>query len=333
MILIFTTQYDSSSNIVIQWLDSLGQDVIRINGDEHKYSLEKIDATGIYFKNAESQAIINLSSATACWWRRTGIREWHLQNNISNRKSTTHTDGKGIDLQTLLYHYMRNELKSLQTYIHNRLYSEIPINLGSPTFDLNRLHVLEEAKKLNISVPHFEIVTNLLQLKATKNKYKKLVTKAIGEGLYDVIGNTRYYTYTEEITDFMINNIGLSFPPSLVMEEIDKQFEVRSFYIDGAFFSMAILSQSNEDSKVDFRKAPPAAEFPYKLPIELESKLRKLYKHLNLNTGSADIIVDKNNQHIFLEINPVGQFGMTSIPCNYNLEEKIAKYLIYGKNI
>jgi hypothetical protein len=31
--------------------------------------------------------------------------------------------------------------------------------------------------------------------------------------------------------------------------------------------------------------------------------------------------------NVFLEINPVGEFGMVSIPCNYNLHEKVYKTL------
>jgi D-alanine-D-alanine ligase-like ATP-grasp enzyme len=48
---------------------------------------------------------------------------------------------------------------------------------------------------------------------------------------------------------------------------------------------------------------------------------------LDLNCGSIDMIVTPKNEYVFLEVNPVGQFGMVSYPCNYNLEKKIAEYL------
>lgn len=51
-------------------------------------------------------------------------------------------------------------------------------------------------------------------------------------------------------------------------------------------------------------------------------------KLMDLNTGSIDMIKNKNNEYIFLEVNPVGQFSMVSYPCNYYIEEKIASYLI-----
>ena len=93
---------------------------------------------------------------------------------------------------------------------------------------------------------------------------------------------------------------------------------------------MAIFSQKNEGTVVDFRKytdGNPQRKVPYKLPKSEEKKLIALMEELDLNTGSIDIIVDINNNYIFLEVNPVGQFGMTSVPCNYYLERKIAKTL------
>jgi hypothetical protein len=36
---------------------------------------------------------------------------------------------------------------------------------------------------------------------------------------------------------------------------------------------------------------------------------------------------------VFLEVNPTGQYGMVSDPCNYYLDKKIAEYLIdYDEN-
>src|SRR5690606_10463706 len=115
--------------------------------------------------------------------------------------------------------------------------------------------------------------------------------------------------------------------PSLVMEMIEKKYEIRTFYLNGVFYSMAIFSQSQDQTKVDFRKYATNRTTPYKLPNTIEKQLQKVFEEFNLNTGSADIILDKNNKYIFLEINSVGQFDMTSRPCNYNLHRKVANYL------
>jgi D-alanine-D-alanine ligase-like ATP-grasp enzyme len=48
----------------------------------------------------------------------------------------------------------------------------------------------------------------------------------------------------------------------------------------------------------------------------------------NLDCGSIDLIYSTDEKYYFLEVNPVGQFGMVSYPCNYQLEKKIAIELI-----
>src|SRR5690606_41647080 len=58
----------------------------------------------------------------------------------------------------------------------------------------------------------------------------------------------------------------------------------------------------------------------FNLPSDIENKLTKLMNVLSLNFGSIDMIVSKNREYYFLEVNPVGQFGMVSFPCNYNIE-------------
>lgn len=51
---------------------------------------------------------------------------------------------------------------------------------------------------------------------------------------------------------------------------------------------------------------------------------------IKLNCGSVDMVLTKDNQYIFLEVNPIGQFSQVSIPANYLIEKEIAKYLLYG---
>ena len=64
------------------------------------------------------------------------------------------------------------------------------------------------------------------------------------------------------------------------------------------------------------------------MPIEITKKLSKLADFFGIKTGSFDLVKTENNEYVFLEINPGGQFEMVSKPCNYFLDQKIAKELI-----
>ena len=72
----------------------------------------------------------------------------------------------------------------------------------------------------------------------------------------------------------------------------------------------------------------PNRYVPFLLPKDIEEKLLNLLEDLDLNTGSVDLIYDNDDNYVFLEINPVGQFGMVSINCNYHIEKMISEDLI-----
>ncbi|MGE4289184.1 MAG: hypothetical protein AB7E36_10865 [Salinivirgaceae bacterium] len=70
--------------------------------------------------------------------------------------------------------------------------------------------------------------------------------------------------------------------------------------------------------------------YPIKLPKDIELKLNVLMVKLNLNFGSIDLVMDNGGKIIFLEVTPTGEFSQLSNYCNYEIEEKIAKYLSNG---
>lgn len=158
----------------------------------------------------------------------------------------------------------------------------------------------------------------------------RIITKPIGEVAVFENENYNYRMYTSEILDTNFVNLPEKFGISLFQKLIEKKFEIRAFFIDGSVFSVAIFSQENEMTKVDFRRYPRKNQnrvVPYKLPFNIEEKICLLMHNLNLNTGSIDFIVDENNIIYFLEINPVGQFGFVAKGLYTDLHRLIANYL------
>lgn len=329
MIIIFTIKYDISTSNVVKWLQYYNQEVIRINSDDDTFKLLSINANEILFKNTLTNKVYNLLAAKSCWWRRNGIGK----TTFTTSKIRSELIIDNIELTALIKHngnLLSEEAEDLKNYIYKTIYEKCKINIGKPIFNLNKLIVLDIAKKSGLRIPKYSIITNTNQL-----LYQYItVTKAISNGIYKIIGNQNFYSYTEKLDVDELKNKNIAIFPSIQMELIEKKIEVRSFYIDNAFFSMAIFSQKSEQTKVDFRKYDnivPNKTEPYILPSNIEIKLKKIFQEINLNCGSIDLIVDKNDKYIFLEINPVGQYGMVSDPCNYDLDNKIAKYLINGK--
>jgi len=270
-----------------------------------------------------------LCGAKAVWYRRHAITKSLIGYNPDNILDKPIFSGKSED--KYLQNYLGAEADTLISLIYSRVEKSAQRSLGSYfNRSLNRLVLFELAATFGLTIPNYRIITN--EGRVDFQPSNQLVTKAMSDGIYTNIGNKRYYTYTERLEreDILIDTPEIF--PSLVMEEIKKAFEVRAFYLSGKFYSMAIFSQNNEQTIVDFRKyssSKPNRTEPFILPKKVENQLGRLYKALNLSTGSADLIVDKDGNYVFLEINPGGQFGMVSEPCNYRLEEKIAKFLAY----
>ncbi len=198
------------------------------------------------------------------------------------------------------------------------------------TAGMNKLVVLKKAMELGIEVPATLVSNSPEAIRAFAQRKGAIITKSPWE-MFQLIHNDYVYTnYTTEVKDLdELTEERIS--PSLVQEKLEKQFEIRCFYLDGAFYSMAIFSQQSDRTKVDFRQSTNDKlnrQIPYRLPASLEKKLSALCSCFGLQTASLDLVRTKDKRFVLLEINPVGQYGMTSKPCNYYLEKKIALYLI-----
>lgn len=157
-----------------------------------------------------------------------------------------------------------------------------------------------------------------------KREYLDIITKPIQEATSFFINKSSMTTFTRKISEDEIRALSKYFMNMQVQNKINKDFEVRTFYLDGKLFRMAMFTQRDRKTQVDFRNYNfdnPARRIPYQLPLEVEQKLTKFMELMQINCGSFDLIKTNDNEHVFLEVNPVGQFGITSLPCNYNLDK------------
>jgi ATP-GRASP peptide maturase of grasp-with-spasm system len=328
MICIFSGVKDYTTNKVIKWINHLSDwEVIRVNYDEPQaiqgLSIEVIDnEVSICFNNK----IITLNKIKAAWYRKG--KNWFFNEH----QPVIINDHFNFSLH--LNKKISNELSKLSEYVHHLIITQVPC-LGSPIEnDLNKLIVLEMAKQVGLLVPNFYVSNNIKLIREKLSHSPQMITKAMSDGIY-LFDNKEtangYFSYTETIQLHDIDKLPDIIPPSFLQTGIQKKFDLRVFFLVDRCYSIAILSQSDEKTKVDFRKyndQKPNRNIPYKLPKSIEKKVVTLFKNLRLNTGSIDFVVDYNNNFYFLEVNPVGQFTNFSVSCNYNLEKEIAKTLI-----
>ena len=226
---------------------------------------------------------------------------------------------------------LKNEVEVVTDYLKRILTDKIwmPHEDG---IKLDKPEISFLAEKFNLKTPKSIITNNKFDVINFQNEINSdLIIKPIRHSGYFIDANHTYCIYTQKINQKMVNELPENFVLTLFQECVDSELEIRVFYLDGEFYSSAIIITDKDSDVVDVKlnfNTDSINWIPYQLPKEFEVQLDSFMKSINLNTGSLDILKTKNNEYIMLEINPVGQYNAPAYRNNFYLEEKIADWLI-----
>lgn len=323
MVLINSIDRDVSTDHVIKWLLKYNVKFKRFNNIIEIKKIEYVDNTFIVeFGDGRK---VDFNEIKAYWYRRGNYSDiWEVPKSENSEFNKTYLA------------YAQGENKSFGDFFINHLKENVPcIGDSSSCTNVNKNIVLLTAGKCGLNIPEFIITTQSDTVKIFLQKHKKIITKPIHSSF--IFGSDDFWlpTYTEEVNENILKKMPQSFKPTLFQSYIEKKIEIRTFYLEGSFYSMAIFSQNDSQTQTDFRvynDDKPNRTVPFKLPEQIEINLHKLMKELRFESGSIDLIYSTDNKFYFLEVNPIGQFGMVSYPCNYYLEEKIAASLVKKYN-
>ena len=320
MVLIKSIEDDFSTTHVIKWLEYFGVPFLRVNEEKIlEIKVERGQAVQVFL---EGEKKFNLADVSAYWYRR---GSWKFKARPLNVKNPIQ---KALDQQDTI------NKKSLIQFLNEELKKRGNISDQNSAYAANKLDQLRKAEDCGVVVPDYLITTRKTELAAFLEKHPALITKALNNAIFYITQKIYFPPLTLLLTPAHLDQIPAQFAESIFQALVPKKYEIRSFYLGGKFYSMAIFSQSDDKTKVDFRNynwEKPNRNVPFQLPEALEARLRTLMSKLDLQSGSFDLIVTPDDQFVFLEVNPVGQFGMVSNPCNYGLEKIIAEQLAYGK--
>lgn len=316
MIIINTIEIDITTQKVIDWLIYYGEEFCIINENSflevHKISKDEMIIS-------VNDKIIEITPDTKYWYRR-GTLTFN-KNIILNATNV-------FENKNVIQSYLNKE----NSRIHE-LVNSYPFNNKIGNFsnnNINKINVLKDAESFGINVPEYIITGKKDELLKFKNENEIIITKSISDlPILDVSGGD-LRTYTSLLNKKDIDRLPPVFFPSMFQKYIDKKFEIRVFFFDNEFHCAAIMSQQDSQTTVDFRnynELNPNRIEPFLLPKQIKTKIALLMKKNNLRLGVIDLIYSTENKFVFLEVNPIGQFGNISQYCFSNLEKKIAKKL------
>ncbi|MCB0527510.1 MAG: grasp-with-spasm system ATP-grasp peptide maturase [Saprospiraceae bacterium] len=325
MILILSEEGDITTNEVMDWLAFYRLPYLRIN-EEDRIQLDRFSISekgDLAFTIRLHRHLLHSADITGFFYRR-GFFLFNLKVPKSNDQK----------IQTDLRNHIRQDALDLNEFVAIMLESGVA-HIGEYRLHrVNKLTTLKMAAECGLLIPPTYLSENLPQIAALLEQEGSLISKGISDTFSSdsLQLGVNITGYTTKVSRADIESSSPALAVTLFQKEIEKLLEVRSFYLRGRFYSMAIISQQNQKTQTDYRqydREHPNRNVPFQLPAQVEQNLQQLMDRLELSTGSIDLIVDKDEKYYFLEVNPVGQFGGLSDTCNYQLEKRIAEYF-YG---
>jgi ATP-GRASP peptide maturase of grasp-with-spasm system len=319
MILILSESNDSTTSLVMEWLLATGKQIVRLNECDRMtgFTITNLSARLQFFQLSTQRVIdIDIAAVSMFWFRKQGfnLKQW--------------LDKKFDDAD--IEKYIERELRIVADYVHYLL-SQKPNLAMSFTSSMNKLLVNHLAAATGLQVPEYVVSASKGSFAAFLEQHNsRCITKAISESFFIQAGNQFVVSYTEPVAGGDLAAYDSDMMPSLLQKKIIKKYELRIFYLAGTCYASAIFSQNDRQTQTDFRKynySKPNRTVPFALPADVADRIDSLMLQLKLKTGSIDMLVSDKDEFIFLEVNPVGQFGMVSEPCNYFLEQKVAQFL------
>lgn len=323
-VLILTFSRDNDSiPLVIKEIEARGEKAFRFDTDRYPTEV-KLD---IYYGDSERVIItdgenkLDLSEVSSIWYRR-----MRYGAKITKTMDKQFRDASVEEARRSV----RGMIASLKGFHFDKMSN---VDLTN-----NKQLQLQVARELGLLTPRTLTSNNPEAVKQFAQEFKEqgIVTKMLSSfAIYGEQGE-ELVVFTNPVTDDDLENMeGLRFCPMTFQENIPKALELRTTIVGHHVFTAAVNSQSVEGATYDWRKEGRAlkdAWKPYDLPEDVEKKLRQLMAHFGLNYGAIDIIVTPDGRHVFLEVNPVGEFfWLELMPPHFPISEAIAKILLTQK--
>lgn len=314
MLLIISYLKDTSTNVVCDWLNEYKIRFLRINLEDN-VCVEKIEIKGMKttIKLSYKNQIIDLSRISFVFYRNGFL----FQDFLLKTKQLFPNE------ENLLL-FNSNEINTLNDFLFFQLKKKQIFN-DFCNAELNKVEVLKLASRIGLKIPQTLVTSKRKQLwKMDEESNDSIITKPLKEAVPVSINEKKILPFTNK---FYLRNYLMPdcFFPTLYQKYLDPFCELRIFYFNNEFYSIAIFFSQNPEAKiVDWRSMKSNRFTVFKLPKQVVNKLLRLVKYFKLQSASIDMILTKKFQYYFLEINPVGQFHFLSHHGNFNLEKKIA---------
>jgi len=176
----------------------------------------------------------------------------------------------------------------------------------------DKLRQLRLAARLGLATPRTLVTNDPDEVRAFRAEVGTIVTKMLTP-LSVSMERAELFVHTSLVSDEDLEHLdGLRTSPMVFQELVPKRRELRVACVGARCFAGAIDASRSEAGRVDWRRARPdeVRWSEGELPAAVAAALTALVRELGLVYGAADLIVTPGGEHVFLEMNPGGEWGM-----------------------
>jgi glutathione synthase/RimK-type ligase-like ATP-grasp enzyme len=308
MILLYTSKNEPNCELIIDEANALGLKWIRVNAED-EYENGRI---GLSLENKCSifgLSQTQLEQVTSVWCRKKTLLP--IEHEDENIRKFIQAEANDV-LQALPLFTAKAK------WVNDLHYN----NLARIT-----ANQLVTAKNIGLRVPKTLVTQSKQQLTNFYNQCnEQIICKVLHNQAPHLYGYSVPATKLVELQD--IKELSSYFQaPTLFQECIDYEVEFRATVVDEQVFSVVQIPLCNNSSKtVDIRfneKRFAACQ----LPEDIQTRLIKLVKSLNLYYAAIDIALTKDGEYVLFEVNPSGQWAWVETATNLPITRSIVKCL------
>jgi MvdD family ATP-grasp ribosomal peptide maturase len=319
-VLIITRSDDNESvSLVSRAVERKGGRAIRFDTDRYPTEVRlsayygRGDEERLTLANEEGE--FDLREVTAVWHRRLnfGARLPQTLDKQLRHASLTETRAAAQGLLASLKAFRMDAVRHIRHAEHKQLQ-------------------LQAARELGLHIPRTLTTNDPAAVRAFAESCEGgMVTKMLSSfAVYE--GGRELVVFTNPVgPEDLADLSGLSLCPATFQEALPKALELRVTVVGERVLTASIDSQSSARAAHDWRRDGLRMIHnwrPYELPREVEEKILRLMDYFVLNYGAIDLIVTPDGRHVFLEVNPVGEFFWLERDPGLPISDAIADVLL-----
>lgn len=307
-ILIISTTVDIATDAVVLELERRQHPFLRINTDSYPYqeqaTLELVGEEDIILRGRST-------APKSVWYRRLRSPE------------------RPESIEPGMHRYCLGEAQAFVRGLGHAAATRVMSPPDAIYYAENKMVQLRAARAIGLRVPASCITNDPSRARSFIASHDRTVAKALRSGWFEDTSG-QWSIFTTEITPEMAASLdSVSLAPAIFQELIPKRCDIRVTIVGQEIFAAEIDSQSDDSSRIDWRRTndPKLKHTRCTLPEDLERRLLSLMSMLRLEFGAIDLVRRPDNEYVFLEVNPNGQWLWIDDQLDMGITAAVASWL------